>query len=148
SRTDCKRSANCAVHGDGRQDEHPERTAMNEATRSELVEKAVDDFGPEMRGQVDLLAVHRRVLAETGRVVAAIGADQWHLATPCGDWDVSNLLQHMVAGNYWAAELASGRTIAEVGNRLDGDLIGPDGSRAYAESARSADAAFSVPGAM
>jgi uncharacterized protein (TIGR03086 family) len=96
----------------------------------------------------DLVALHRRALAETGRLVAGIGGDQWAGPTPCEAWDVRALLGHVVAGNYWAAELAGGRTIDEVGDRFDGDLLGADPASAYANSARAADAAFSMPGAL
>src|SRR5690606_22692725 len=41
-----------------------------------------------------------------------------------------------------------GRTIAEVGDALDGDLLGADPARAHAESASAAQAAFEAPGAL
>jgi hypothetical protein len=45
-------------------------------------------------------------------------------------------------------ELVQGRTIAEIGNRLEGDLAGDDPAGAYAASVRSATPAFTAPGAM
>jgi uncharacterized protein (TIGR03086 family) len=96
----------------------------------------------------DLVALHRRALAEAGRLAARISSDQWARPTPCGAWDVRALLGHVVAGNFWAAELAGGRTIDEVGDALDGDLLGEDPVSAYESSARAADAAFSMPGAL
>jgi len=57
----------------------------------------------------NLTDLHRRALDATGAVVAAIGPDQWSLATPCEGWDVRTLATHVVAGNLWAAELASDR---------------------------------------
>jgi uncharacterized protein (TIGR03086 family) len=96
----------------------------------------------------DLVDLHRRALAATGAVVERIGDDQWELATPCAGWDVRFVTNHLVAGNWWAAELATGRTIGDVGHRLDGDVLGSDAGAAFRASAAACDAAFSAPGAL
>jgi uncharacterized protein (TIGR03086 family) len=96
----------------------------------------------------EITQLHRRALDSTGRVVAGISADQLDLSTPDADWDVRALLNHVVGGNLWAAELAAGRTIEQVGERFDGDLIGTDPAAAYDRSATAAAAAFETPGAM
>src|ERR1700722_12922476 len=36
------------------------------------------------------------VLAKTGDVIAGVGPDQWHLPTPCPEYDVTALVDHMV----------------------------------------------------
>jgi uncharacterized protein (TIGR03086 family) len=54
----------------------------------------------------------------------------------------------LVAGNLWAAELASGKTIEEVGDRLDGDVLGADWVAAYDASATAATEAFDAAGAL
>jgi uncharacterized protein (TIGR03086 family) len=91
---------------------------------------------------------HAQALDATGRIVAAIPADRWQKATPCPDWDVRGLVNHLVSGNLWAAELGAGRTIEEVGDRLDGDRLGADPPAAYAASAKAASAVFGRPGAL
>jgi len=91
---------------------------------------------------------HAQALDATGRVVAAIPADRWRAATPCSDWDVRGLVNHLVSGNLWAAELGSGGTIEGVGDRLDGDRLGSDPATAYAASARAASDVFHRPGAL
>jgi uncharacterized protein (TIGR03086 family) len=97
---------------------------------------------------LDLSKEHERALAATRVVVAGIGDDQWSLPTPCGEWNVRELVNHIVSGNLWAAELATGKTIADVGDRLDGDVLGDDPLAVYDTSAAAAAAAFSAPGAM
>ena len=96
----------------------------------------------------DIAELHARALQNTGAIVAGIPPDRWHDFTPCEGWDVRALVNHVVSGNLWAAELASGATIDEVGDRLDGDLLGSDPALSYAESAKSAAAAFRRPGAL
>ncbi len=97
---------------------------------------------------VDLPEVHARALDGTRRSVAGVRDDQWKIVSDCEDWTVRELVNHIVTGNYWAAELGAGLTIEEVGDRLDGDVLGTDPVRTYDDSALVAAAVFRAPGAM
>jgi uncharacterized protein (TIGR03086 family) len=96
----------------------------------------------------DVARLHRRALDEARTVVAGVGREQWSAATPCDGWDVKALLNHLVSGNLWAAELGGGATIEEVGDLLDGDVLGDDALVTYEASAQVAAAIFEVPGAL
>lgn len=95
-----------------------------------------------------LPALHRQALESTHTLVAGIGSEQWPDPTPCDDWDVRQLVNHLVAGNLWVVELTAGRAIADVGDRLDGDRLGDLPLHAYDRSAAAAATAFDAPGAM
>jgi uncharacterized protein (TIGR03086 family) len=97
---------------------------------------------------VDLPEVHAQALDHTRRYVAGVTDDQWDQPSNCADWDVRGLVNHVVSGNLWVAELVAGRTIEEVGDRLDGDVLGNDPTAAYDASAAGAAAAFREPDAM
>jgi uncharacterized protein (TIGR03086 family) len=99
-------------------------------------------------GDTGIAADHRAALDATRAVVAGITADQWSRPTHCDDWDVRTLLNHVVAGNWWAARLAAGETIESVGTEYDGDVVGPDALDAYDRSAQAAAAVFEAPGAL
>jgi len=101
-----------------------------------------------MNNVSDIATLHRRALDRTRGVVSGIGPEQLDLPTPDQEWDVRALLNHLVSGNLWAAELAAGKTIDEVGDRLDGDVLGDDPLAAYDRSAGAAGAAFEAPGAL
>ena len=78
-----------------------------------------------------------------------MGDDQWESPSDCDDWTVRELVNHIVTGNYWAAEL--GRRDDHRGRwatALDGDVLGDDPLRAYDDSSLVAAAAFRAPGAM
>ena len=96
----------------------------------------------------DIAELHAEALDVTGMIVAGIPEDRWHAGTPCDGWDVRALVNHVVSGNLWAAELAAGGTIEDVGDRLDGDVLGPDPVGSYSASAKAAAAAFRSPGAL
>jgi uncharacterized protein (TIGR03086 family) len=96
----------------------------------------------------DIADLHRRAIESTAKILANVGPGQWTAPTPCDGWDVRALVNHVVSGNLWAGELASGKSIQDVGDRLDGDLLGADPQRAYDASATAAVAAFAAPGAL
>jgi len=74
--------------------------------------------------------------------------DQWTAATPCAEWNVRALLNH-VAGEYmWMPELIAGRTIAEVGDRFDGDVLGDQPLQVLNAARQAAVAALDEPGAL
>jgi uncharacterized protein (TIGR03086 family) len=97
---------------------------------------------------LDLPEVHARALDHARRSVGGVAPEQWDAPSDCEDWTVRELVNHVVTGNYWAAELGSGLTIEDVGDRLDGDVLGTDPLRAYDDSAIVAAAVFRAPGAM
>ena len=96
----------------------------------------------------DLSDLHRRALAATERIVAGIRPDQWRRPTPCADWDARTVLNHIVSENLWVPELMAGKTIEEVGDHFEGDVLGQDPLPAYRASAQAAAEAFATPGAL
>ena len=68
---------------------------------------------------------HRTVVSWVDRV-NAVDADQWDGRTPCQDWTVRDLTNHVVGEDLWTSPLMHGSTIDEVGDRFDGDLLGAD----------------------
>jgi len=76
-----------------------------------------------------------------GSSVHAIGPDDWHLPTPCTAWDVRALVDHVVGEHRWVVPLLAGQTIADVGDELSGDLLGPDPVAAHDEAAAPSKAA-------
>jgi uncharacterized protein (TIGR03086 family) len=95
-----------------------------------------------------LIDLYRDSVAAFAEKVTKVAPDQWHAPTPCEDWDVRTLVNHVVSEQRWSVPLLAGATIAEVGDRFDGDLLGDDPVGNAAEAARGADAAVAEPGAM
>lgn len=81
--------------------------------------------------------------------VHAVGADRWGAATPCAEWSVRDLVNHLTAEQLWVPPLvADGRTMAEVGDAFDGDVLGDDPVAAWDRAAAAARAAFAERGAL
>jgi uncharacterized protein (TIGR03086 family) len=88
----------------------------------------------------ELLELYRRSVDEFDKRVQQIDEGQWAGSTPCPDWDVRTLVNHLVNENRWMAPLFAGKTVADVGDALDGDLLGDDPKGSWkAASAESLD---------
>lgn len=96
----------------------------------------------------DTAALHGRASEWFGRVVDQIGAAQWHVPTPCSDWDVRELVNHVTGEALWTPPLMAGATIAEVGDRFDGDVLGETPVDAWHAAADQARASVDEPGAL
>jgi uncharacterized protein (TIGR03086 family) len=86
---------------------------------------------------MDASELHRRAVAEFGARVDAVG-NQWAVVTPCDGWDVRALINHITYEDRWTAPLLAGRTVADVGDQFDGDLLGDDPVGSFAAASTEA----------
>ena len=75
---------------------------------------------------MDLNTMYHRTVEGWADRVNAVGDDQWDNPTPCRDWTVRDLVNHLCGEDLWTPPLVTGRTIEDVGDRFDGDLLGQD----------------------
>lgn len=78
------------------------------------------------------------------QVVSDVDLDK---PTPCTEWNVRALINHIVYEDRWAVPLLAGKTIAEIGDDFEGDLVGNDPHRAWKQASEEARAAAQEPGA-
>ncbi len=96
----------------------------------------------------ELPALFAQAVACFGERVRQVGDDQWGAPTPNADWDVRALVNHLVYEDLWALPLLDGKTIAEVGDSLEGDLLGADPQTAWDEASIAVIAAVTQKGAL
>ena len=70
--------------------------------------------------------MHRRAVEHWAARVAVVRDDQWGDPTPCTQWSVRDLVNHVVAEELWTAPLLGGQTIQQVGTQFEGDVLGED----------------------
>lgn len=90
-----------------------------------------------------------RVLGTVQLLVEGIRAQQWDDPTPCSDWNVRDLTNHVVLGNRMFADILSGGTPATAGpERADTGQVPGDVPAACREVGEALLAAFRQPGAL
>lgn len=100
---------------------------------------------PNSRNNGGLFA---QALDATRPFIAAIHDDQWSLPTPCAEWNLRQLVNHVLYGTFWIKDIFDGKTVEQVGDKYDGDLIGQDAVTAYDAAVASTKTTVLQPGAM
>jgi uncharacterized protein (TIGR03086 family) len=96
---------------------------------------------------MDVNTLYHRTVELFADRVNAVKEDQWGDPTPCLQWTVRDLVNHVTYENLWAVPLMEGATIEEVGDRFEGDVLGDDpiGSALAAARAAIASVAAQLP---
>ena len=89
----------------------------------------------------DVVELHRRATDAFGERVRGVGKAAWHQPTPCTEWDVRALVNHVVVENLWIPPLVAGKRIEDVTDIPDGDALGDDPQGAWDRSLADAVAA-------
>lgn len=86
---------------------------------------------------MDPLSAHRRAQDAFAGVLSGITDDQLHAPTPCTEWQVRDLVGHVIAGNQ---RMATGAASYSTGGEGAAELVA-----LHASSAAQAQAAFAAP---
>lgn len=98
----------------------------------------------ETRTETDVRALHARAVPMAQRMIDGIGEVQLTAATPCPDWDVRAVVNHLVWLHRSFAAAASDGPPPDPA----ADLVGDDPKAAFADAAHAATAALHAPGAL
>ena len=99
-------------------------------------------------GPIDSLS---RATDAFARLLDGVKPDQWTLPTPCAEWNVRQLLEHMVSGQRLFAQVVSGVPAEDAIRERDawaGLADGDDVAGLYRSSSADLVAAFGAAGAL
>jgi uncharacterized protein (TIGR03086 family) len=97
-----------------------------------------------MTGSIDDVTALERAYDDLTRVVSDLTVDALSTPTPCSDWDVRTLLNHVLGTAEMFAAANAGRAVGEDA----GDLVGDDPAGALQRTARANLAAWRQDGAL
>ena len=92
------------------------------------------------------LETYEKAMNAADRVIRRVTPDQLEAPTPCEEWDVRELVNHVVFGNWMFARAAGGERVRVDDDELP-DMLGDDPAVAYRDSADAVVAAWRRPGA-
>jgi uncharacterized protein (TIGR03086 family) len=90
------------------------------------------------------------VLRAAGDLVAGVRSDQWQNPTPCTEWDVRQLVNHLVVGDRLFVAILRGEAPPAPGalDPKSSDVLGDDPAAAQRATARELVAELSRPGVL
>lgn len=80
---------------------------------------------------MDPKELFKQAASQANGCAGQIQSGQLANKTPCSEWDLKALLNHLVYELLWIPELLGGKTVAEVGDKYDGDVLGSDPNAAW-----------------
>lgn len=95
-----------------------------------------------------LIDLHGTAMGEFDRRVKAVSLTDWALPTPCNDWDVHDLVNHLTTEQLWVPHLVAGTRMEEIGDRFDGDNLGEEPVATWELAAREARTAWLAPSSL
>jgi uncharacterized protein (TIGR03086 family) len=90
---------------------------------------------------MDLATLYQRTVDTWVDRVTAVAPDQWDRPTPCQEWNVRDLVNHVTGEDLWTSPLVHGASLEDVGTKFDGDVVGGDPIGSAREAAHDASAA-------
>src|SRR3954447_18579262 len=99
---------------------------------------------------MDVLATMGRVLDRRGEVVDQVDESQLGNATPCTEWTVRDVINHVTGGATMFATCVEHGSVPDdlLGQLMGGDNLGADFKASYHAASDRARAAFGSPGAL
>jgi uncharacterized protein (TIGR03086 family) len=90
----------------------------------------------------------RRANAAFEQRLRLVGANDWPRPTPCSEWDVRALVNHVIGGNRRYTMLLRGASAESVNRTRTEDHLGADPVTAFTTTARELVAVFCEDGAL
>jgi uncharacterized protein (TIGR03086 family) len=99
---------------------------------------------------MDVVATFERVLDTTNDVVERVEPSQLGNPTPCTEWDVRAVINHITGGALMFAECVEEGSVPDsrLGELMGGDNLGDDFKGNYRAASDRARASFAMPGAL
>lgn len=99
---------------------------------------------------MDVVTTFERVLDRTNEVIDGVQPNQLGNSTPCTDWDVRAVINHITGGALMFAECVEHGSVPDsrLGELMGGDNLGDDFKASYRAASDRARATFSLPGAL
>ena len=99
---------------------------------------------------MDNVALMKRVVESTDKIVRGVDASQLGSPSPCTEWTVRDVINHITGGATMFAVCVEQGSVPDdlLGKLMGGDNLGDDYVKAWETASTRAVAAFDAPGAL
>ncbi len=80
----------------------------------------------------------RRAIKVSSGIVEQVEKRHFTNETPCSEWNLKALTNHMLSELSWAPDCLAGKTVSEVGDKYSGDLLGDNHWQNWQSAAKRA----------
>jgi uncharacterized protein (TIGR03086 family) len=94
-----------------------------------------------------IVELHEKALDQAGQIVEGVAAGQKELSTPCTEWNVDALLNHLIGTNWMFVGFAEGKPVPPPEPAMASGSNG-DVAEAYRQSADALKRAWREPGRL
>lgn len=91
---------------------------------------------------MDPKELFRQAVKQASGCIKHVHEDQLANSTPCAEWDLRQLINHMVYELLWVPDLLHGKTVSEVGGKYDGDVLGDNIQASWQAAVKEAELAI------
>jgi uncharacterized protein (TIGR03086 family) len=96
----------------------------------------------------NLLDLFSKGQDQFGMRVHRINSEQWGTATPCSDWTVRQLVDHLIDEQRWVPPIVAGKSLAQAQAVVDSPQVGEDPVAHWDAAAAASRTAIGEPGAL
>ncbi len=96
---------------------------------------------------MDFKEMYDKASEWTAGVFGGVQTDQYDAPTPCPEWNVKEMMNHIIGGGHMFAAAAQGADMSNPGDP-PGDMVGDDPEGSYRRSAAAVRASMEYPGVM
>lgn len=97
---------------------------------------------------MDVTEMHDRAIEIANKVMGSVKPGQMSDSTPCTEFTVRDLINHLIGGNHMFAQVATGAKAEPAAGGKMPDLAGDNPAKSFAESAKTVVQAWRQPGVL
>jgi uncharacterized protein (TIGR03086 family) len=87
---------------------------------------------------MDAKILFKKALEQATATIKWVDEGHYANSTPCTEWDCRTLVNHMLYELSWVPDVLAGKTVKQVGDKHEGDLLGQDHVKSWEKAALKA----------
>lgn len=87
---------------------------------------------------MDTKELFKKAEEQVDKFIRNVKPEDLEKQSTCSEWTVKDLINHIIYEDLWIPELMEGKTLAEVGDKYEGDVVGEDFLKSWSDASEKA----------